>query len=339
MDRPTGRSPVLHPFVGNLAPWCRRSTSCLMIAAAIAVVAALSLNAGATSITGAKIAFTSNRSGTVQIHLMNADGSDVTPLTHPPGHSAYPAFSPDGRKIAFMSDRGGSDQIYVMNADGSKAVQITHLKGTFDRPRFSADGRRIAFTFIGRPGSPDTTSQIYIINADGSNPRPLTDVRYICDGVTFSRDGRRMAIACLDGAVMNIFSMNAAGSRPARITHGTFDSAHGGGTMPDFSPDGRRIAFAHFGEVPSASSRTTIFAIYVMNADGSNMTQLTQRPSEPAPADIHDIYPVFSPDGRKIAFESNRDGTMQIYLMNVDGSNLLRLTNHPGDNWAPAFAP
>ena len=151
---------MLHPFVGNLAPWCRRSTSCLMIAAAIAVVAALSLNAGATSITGAKIAFTSNRSGTVQIHLMNADGSDVTPLTHPPGHSAYPAFSPDGRKIAFMSDRGGSDQIYIMNADGSKAVQITHLKGTFDRPRFSADGRRIAFTFIGRPGSPDTTSQI-----------------------------------------------------------------------------------------------------------------------------------------------------------------------------------
>jgi len=305
---------MLNSSVSKSAPCYRRFTSSFVLAAAIAAVAALGLNAlrdshrlshyQATSIPRTKIAFTSDRGGTTQIYLMNTDGSDVTPLTHPPGYSAFAAFSPDGRKIAFVSNRGGSDQIYVMNADGSNAVQLTHLTGAFDRPQFSADGRRIAFTFVGQPRSPDPTSQIYIINADGSNPRALTDIRYICDGVAFSRDGHKMAIVCFDGVLMDIVVMGADGSRPTRVTHG--------GT-PDFSPDSRRIAFANFGDFSSANIRATIVAIYIVNADGSNMIQLTRRPSQPAPADIKDDNPVFSPDGREIAFESNRDGTVQVY--------------------------
>ena len=58
-----------------------------------------------------------------------------------------------------------------------------------------------------------------------------------------------------------------------------------------------------------------------MKSDGSNVRRLTTNPGQ-------DIRPRFSPDGRRIAFTSNRDGNYEIYLMNADGSGLVRLTNH-----------
>ena len=79
---------------------------------------------GAASPT-AKIVFESNRDGTVQIYVMNSDGSNVIRLTDRPGMSMSPAVSPDGHMIAFRSDRDGTDQIYIMHADGSHVVRLT----------------------------------------------------------------------------------------------------------------------------------------------------------------------------------------------------------------------
>ena len=70
-----------------------------------------------------------------------------------------------------------------------------------------------------------------------------------------------------------------------------------------------------------------------MNADGSNVTRLTNRPSG-------DSLPAWSPDGRRIAFVSSREGNSgirDIYVMNADGSNVTRLTNHLGQDRDPAW--
>lgn len=76
-----------------------------------------------------KIAFQSNRDGSWDIYVMNADGSDPTRLTHNQALDKSPTWSPDGQKIAFYSDRDGNYQIYVMNADGSNPLNLTNNLG------------------------------------------------------------------------------------------------------------------------------------------------------------------------------------------------------------------
>jgi WD40 repeat protein len=102
-----------------------------------------------------------------------------------------------------------------------------------------------------------------------------------------------------------------------------------------WSPDGRRIAF-------SKSDGYQAAPIYVINADGTNSTRLT-------PEGIYSASPSWSPDGSRIAFETRRDSTgyggvnswldTEIYVMNADGTNPVRLTNHRGDDITPAWSP
>src|SRR6266446_9044235 len=72
--------------------------------------------------------------------------------------------------------------------------------------------------------------------------------------------------------------------------------------------------------------------IYVMNADGSNQTRITNNSA-------YDDQPRWSPDGTKIAFMTNRNANFEIYSMNADGNGLTRLTNNPAADGFPAWSP
>ena len=69
-----------------------------------------------------------------------------------------------------------------------------------------------------------------------------------------------------------------------------------------------------------------------MNADGTNLINLTKHPAK-------DHAPDWSPDGRQITFASNRDGNSEVYVMNPDGTNLINLTNHPASDGGPDWSP
>ena len=86
------------------------------------------------------------------------------------------------------------------------------------------------------------------------------------------------------------------------------------------------------GRIAFSSNRDGNHEIYVMNADGSDQTRLTNNSGT-------DWEPSWSPDGSRIAFSSNRDGNHEIYVMDSDGSNHTRLTNNSGTDWEPSWSP
>ena len=89
---------------------------------------------------------------------------------------------------------------------------------------------------------------------------------------------------------------------------------------------------ARSGQIAFVSRRDGDTEIYVMNADGTGQTRLTNNPAR-------ESDPAWSPDGTKIAFSSNRDGNDEIYVMDADGSGQTRLTNDAGTDSAPAWSP
>jgi Tol biopolymer transport system component len=129
---------------------------------------------------GTRIAFThvddTNQDGyinaqdTGEIYVMNADGSELTRLTHNLVNDSFPAWSPDGTQIAFGTSRDANGEVYVMNADGSGQTNLTNHSAGDGAPTWSPDGRRIAFN-----SNRDGNSEIYIMNADGSGQFPLTN--------------------------------------------------------------------------------------------------------------------------------------------------------------------
>ena len=254
------------------------------------------------------------------LYVMRPDGTGLRPLRRGRQWTRVPAWSPDGRRLALVAGGGGA--IWVMNADGSNPVQLTeYVRPKFGlhvgwfSPTWSPDGRRIAYTYT---PSAKVDRDVWVMNADGSGRRRLARTRGCAEvDVDWSPKGTGFVVTCVFGwgeRDLRLMGRNGA-------VAGLFTSPPPNGTSaPDWSPDGRRIAFAEF--TPNASG------ISVIDAADASSTQLI-------PPDGLVTDPSWSPDGRRIAFARfGRNGG--IYVMNADGSGVKRLTR---DGRAPAWAP
>lgn len=117
-----------------------------------------------------RIAFSSNRGGSFDVYIMDADGGNVVRLTSEPGNESAPAWAADGTRLFFTADRPGGSQIASTALDGSDLRVLTASPGGNRSPAVSADGRSIAFM-----SARDGNSEIYRMDPDGSNQRRLTN--------------------------------------------------------------------------------------------------------------------------------------------------------------------
>jgi dipeptidyl aminopeptidase/acylaminoacyl peptidase len=215
-----------------------------------------------------------------------------------PSHASAASPGLDG-KIAFtalldgVGDQPFNSEIFVMNADGSAPTRLTNNAASDAAPAWSPDGRRIAF---------ESDSEIFVMNADGSAPTRLTNNAASDAAPAWSPDGQRIAFSSDRDGNSEIYVMNADGSALTRLTH---NAASDG--MPAWSPDGQRIAFDSDRDGIDLVLQRGI-EIYVMNADGSAPTRLTNNAAT-------DFAPAWSPDGQKIAFASTRDTHYQMVLL------------------------
>jgi Tol biopolymer transport system component len=213
--------------------------------------------------------------------------------------------------------------IWSMNADGTGEVQLTTGPpgSPWDQePAWNPQVASIAFhrTPI---GCEEFCPEIWTMNTDGTNQQRLTSN----DGGTrasgqpsWAPDGSRIAFWA--NGPNGVWVMNANGSDQHLLT------ADPCGYSPDWSPRGDKIAFV--------SCRHANTEIYVMNADGTGQTRLTNNTHE-------DESPAWSPDGRRIAFTSDRGVAVRwdVYVMDADGTNETRLTTDPGTDSNPAWSP
>jgi Tol biopolymer transport system component len=237
-------------------------------------------------------------------------------------------------RIVFTRFEGGAG-IYVMDADGYGPTRLTAGEPRSDpmvppqnlllAPVWSPDGRRIAFERYINDGF-----GIYVMNADGSSVTRLSPDSAQDGQPAWSPDGGKIAFSAIGASrdpewfASHIYVMNADGSG---VTQLTADSASD--ISPTWSPDGRKIAFSRSPPFAGAGH-----GIYIMNADGSGITSVTE-----GSASVSDQEPAWSPDGSRIAFARATGGQLDIYVMNVDGSQARKLSNSAGNDGSPAWSP
>jgi TolB protein len=290
--------------------------------------------------------------------------------------SPQPGSTAENGLIAF-SREGREPGLYVMNPDGSGVRLLSEAVDT--GAAWSPDGSRIAF--VG--GFDEEDIGISVMRADGSEIRRVTDGGTLVDGSdvapSWSPDGMRIAFARegrergAETGNADIYVVNADGTGLVRLTHGPVMEYE-----PAWSPDGSRIAFEGY-DLAAGGQPPSAVRLYVMNADGTNITELGPRnvqgpawspdgteiayvdtetgsimairPDGTEPrwildvaalvGGVHLVYDVtWSPDGTKLAFMAGPDSEdTHIYVVNRDGSDARRLTNDQAPDYSPAWQP
>jgi len=179
----------------------------------------------------------------------------------------FPRWSPDGKKIVFDRGRLGVRDLFVRNlADGTEVNLTNDATARNLRGDWSPDGRRIVFA----RGAGENAEDIYVMNADGSDMTQLTFNPAGDNAPKWSPDGRHIVFQSDRDGDDEIYIMEADGSNQRRLTfHAGRDAT------PEWSPDGRKIVF-------HSDTPGSILQLFVMDADGSGVTQVTDLPTSSA---------------------------------------------------------
>jgi Tol biopolymer transport system component len=286
------------------------------------------------------------------------------------GQNAEAYFSHNGAWLTFQGIRDGSDcdQQYVMRTDGSDVKRISTGGGRTTCGWWLPGDKRILFSSThgvspDSPPKPDfshgyvwpvyPTYRIYTVKPDGSDIQPLFP-RTLKPGElpgyngesVISPDGKKVVFTSDRGGDLDIWVMNIDGTHARQLTH---TLGYDGG--PWWSPDGKHICFrAYHPQTPEEIAdyksllgqhliRPTTLDLFIMNADGSHVRQIT----DDRAAKIANFAPTWTPDGKSLLFASNRADPQRrrfdIYEISTQGGLVERITYGGEFDGFPCFSP
>ncbi|HSV66805.1 MAG TPA: amidohydrolase family protein [Mycobacteriales bacterium] len=313
---------------------------------------------------GRRLVFQAYRDGNYHLWVIEADGSGLRQLTHGPYDHREPKFAPDGRRIAFSSDRDGSYGIWVLDLATGQVSQRTATDAEEGMPGWSPDGRRLVFTV-------DNVA-IDSVGEAGDRQRLVAVSQGALYGPSFAPDGRTLSYNLLQGSSSDL----VVGGRP--VTHGedVFGFAPTWLSPAEllYTADGRIrrrwLATGSVRDVPFTatvsfpdrryrrsrpdidSTRTrTVHGIAspVLSPDGGQvafraLNALWLMPVGGVPRRVvgdgfFSSDPAWSPDGRLLAYSSDRAGTADLWVRELATGAERRLTALPGAQLAPSWSP
>ena len=188
---------------------------------------------GVRGIAGSRIAFVSNRSGSKEIYLVDADGGNMEQRTRDSNISVSPRLSPDGRRLAYTGYQSGYADVYEIDLASGSRRRIMKYPGTNSGACYSPDGNRFAVT-LSKDGNPE----LYVTGSSGDSPRRLTMTSGVESSPSWSPDGREIIYSSDSSGSPMLYRISASGGSPSQIRTG-----HSYNTEPNWSPDGKRVAF------------------------------------------------------------------------------------------------
>ncbi len=227
-------------------------------------------------------------------------------------------------KILFTSSRSGKPQLYMMNPDGSGIRQITSGNYWHTDGRWSPDAKQIVCNT--EENSTTAGSSMVVMNSDGSNRKLLG----YGNQMSWHPDGSKILFSyspSIEVGIYGIFlyTIYSDGTNRTKL------QINGEGGSPDFSPDGKKIAYVepdYIGHPPKSKTKVINYP------DLTNIITI----------DSSGASPKWSPDGKEMAFskrEISNKPNDNIYVMNSDGSNVQKITNNTSNmpyiypRWAP----
>jgi len=271
---------------------------------------------------GEMIVFESNRAGsTAQIYSMKSDGTDIKKLTNNSFVNETPVWSPNGQMIMYSSyiDRNDvNNEIFIMNSDGTGVRRLTNHPLRDGHATFSRDGEGIIFNSQRDDSSQNDSKnyELYEMNIDGSNIKRLTTYDGWDTFPSYSPDGRKIIwrriipdSTARGGFNSEIFAMNSDGTNITNLSrHASYDG------YPNWSPDGKQIVFT--------STRHEGLQLFVMQADGSNVQQITTYKGGES-----NSRPDWSADGKRVVYNKTTQTSTSIHILDFQPTSNITFFN------------
>jgi len=249
-----------------------------------------------------------------ELYLVDYDGEGMRQITRNGSINLAPRWSPDDNRVCYTSYHRGRQRLLILDGRTGKSRRIADFEGLNVGASWSPDGKELAVTL-----SRDGNAEVYRISPEGEILQRLTFDPSIECSPSFDPGGQQIAFTSDRTGVPQIYVMDREGANRRRISYeGRYNES------ARWSPRGERIAY-----VSRIEGR---FQVFTVEPDGSDVQQITFS------QDGSNEDPAWAPDGRHLVVSSDRGGSRDLWIVDVESGASRRLTRGEGEDTGPAWS-